>query len=314
MVLIERLARLRPFEPAHGIYRVDRPGWHTSRNGNRYFHAMLEDRTGAFPAYGWPHQFFWTGQLEAGDVVACELMVRPRNDGVVADLLALSEEAGQAATPVQLLPYRALPLPGAAARLQGLIEAVPFEALRVFLEELFADDAIALPFMDRPASSAHHHAYPGGLAEHCLEVAERVGRFLGQDTTREARALAIVAGLLHDIGKIRTFGPDFRKTTAGLLVQHDQLTLEVISGPLGRLEARWPDGADGLRYLLTWNESRDRGRTLVPEALAIRHADRFSAARDSQRQAFARARSGQRLARLPGHGPPSVFWLPGPPP
>ncbi|MDZ7811333.1 MAG: HD domain-containing protein [Arhodomonas sp.] len=233
---------------------------------------------------------------------------------MVVDLFDVADGIPDDLNPVQLLPNRALPHPEAVARLQALIERVPVTTLRAFLEDLFSDDAIALPFVERPASRDHHHAYPGGLVEHSLEVAERVAWFLFRDVPTEAKALAVVAGLLHDIGKVRTFGPDYRKTTVGTLLGHDQLTLEILSGPLRRLETKWPDGADSLRYLLSWNEYRDRGRTLIPEALAIRNADRFSAARDAQRRAFAGARSHQRLARLRGYGPPSTFWLPRPPP
>jgi len=68
-----------------------------------------------------------------------------------------------------------------------------------------------------PASEYHHHAHPGGLLDHSLEVAAFAAKLrqrhllpagaAPEDQAREAEAWTagiIYAALLHDVGKIAT--------------------------------------------------------------------------------------------------------------
>ena len=56
-------------------------------------------------------------------------------------------------------------------------------------------------FEEAPGGIARHHAYPGGLAKHTLEVAELMEKFcigLGY----EAMRLGFIASVMHDYGKV----------------------------------------------------------------------------------------------------------------
>lgn len=63
--------------------------------------------------------------------------------------------------------------------------------------------------------------------------------------------LAIVAGLLHDIGKTRTLTPGLTLTDVGVMAEHDSLKLEVCSGPLTRLSQVNAWAANQLRHAWT---------------------------------------------------------------
>lgn len=151
--------------------------------------------------------------------------------------------------------------------------------LRAMLLEVFREPDLLLAFMARPASLAHHHAYPGGLFVHSVEVAWHLFQ---QPVASDEKALLVAAGLFHDIGKIRCYSADGQRTLLGQQVAHEALTLELLAPHLHALDALWPDGAARLRQLLTWRASREVPRP--PDALIdlLRCADRLSAHYESK--------------------------------
>lgn len=122
-------------------------------------------------------------------------------------------------------------------------------ALGRFIEQLFADNDIAKAFLQLPASTQHHHNEIGGLLAHSVEVAEIMSG-LSYDSPGE-RQIAIVAGLLHDIGKVRTLKSNLTPTQTGKMVSHDHLTLEVCAEALKALDKTWSAAADTLRHVWT---------------------------------------------------------------
>lgn len=185
---------------------------------------------------------------------------------------------------------------------------MPF-ALRAFLKDVFADNKLRKTFLSLPASHSHHHAQSGGLAAHSLEVAAIAHRAL-IDLDENERWLACTAGLLHDIGKLRTLQPGGRRTMLGYLVDHEQLTLEILASALGSLDRAWPDGGAALRYLLTWRRAKTTGRPLLPAALALEFADRLSSASGIRDDLFKDRPAWQRFVRFRGRGPQTTFWRP----
>jgi hypothetical protein len=66
---------------------------------------------------------------------------------------------------------------------------------------------IAKPFCTSPASSStrHHHCWPGGLAEHSLDVLIRLRRLVdAMDCPVDSDSVLVVA-LFHDLGKMGAY-------------------------------------------------------------------------------------------------------------
>lgn len=96
---------------------------------------------------------------------------------------------------------------------------LPYELEEVCLKAL--DD----PGWDTsPGSSKHHHNFPGGLAEHTLEVVRTVRCMATGFNDPDLRAVVTCAALLHDYGKIYEyeFLPDggIMRTRLGREVGH----------------------------------------------------------------------------------------------
>jgi 3'-5' exoribonuclease len=112
---------------------------------------------------------------------------------------------------------------------------------------VFATPEIYNSFVRVAASHSHHHAFPGGLISHSLDATRLL---LNLDLLDgEERELGIVGTLLHDIGKIRTLNPDGTRSRLGHVVDHGELTLEILAPWLTTLEHHWCDGAIALRHI-----------------------------------------------------------------
>ena len=292
-----------------GVYHLSDIQMRVDRFERPYGYALLEDRSGALPLYIWRGEMPHTPALTSGGAVRATLTPRYFRGRLIGDALLLTQEGLSMPNPIQLIPRRELANPTAAARLQDVIDGLELPALRHFLMRVFEDAALARTYLAAPASQAHHHAYPGGLVDHSLQVAEIAGRALVVEEPAIV-ALTKVAGLLHDLGKVRALKPHGVRTRMGYVLNHEALTLELLAPGLAYLDRAWPDGGVALRYLLTWHTGARETRPLMPAALALQFADRYSSATDTRAQAFIGAPEWQRFARHGANGPVSRFWRP----
>jgi len=203
---------------------------------------------------------------------------------------------------LQLLPVTATPVPTLIPRLVGAVSQISNPHLRRFVLSVLAEREVAANFLRVPGSCGFHHAEPGGLLQHSLEVVEPILVWPGLD--QETRELAAAAALFHDIGKIRTIKPDGGSTELGGLVSHDCLNLSICGPALRELEMAWRNGCYAIMHILTAGVGKygyDR-KMLASHLVAV--ADRVSSAGNAQRLAFANAEDWQRFVRHDGH----TYW------
>ena len=85
------------------------------------------------------------------------------------------------------------------SKLTEIIERIQNETLRAACRAL--DVGPHDPFGMWPASLSHHHARPGGLMEHTIEVCGIVSSIFASGNVKGHRDVAIAAALWHDWGK-----------------------------------------------------------------------------------------------------------------
>jgi putative nucleotidyltransferase with HDIG domain len=147
---------------------------------------------------------------------------------------------------------------------------------------------LAERFTTLPASFSHHHAFPGGLLVHSVEVAELVARSASLCHGSE-KAAAIVGGLFHDIGKTKTMGRDSASRSAYDWGHHESITGEMLAKQFDWLETLDLSSANALRAILAWRPTRDAPFAPFPPAELVRNADQMSTAFDVRNRAFGSA-------------------------
>lgn len=141
-------------------------------------------------------------------------------------------------------------------------------------------------FWTAPAASTLHQAYAGGLAEHSVQVAD-----IAYITSRWCPGLdvtvLIVAGLLHDIGKLIEYeGIGREQTTVSKLIGNTTLSYQAARdllqiGMLQIKELKFDSRMDNIRHcIIAHHGRREWGSPVVPrtmEAWLIHLADMISA-------------------------------------
>lgn len=198
------------------------------------------------------------------------------------------------------LPPDICPLDGVYRDTLSLVGELTTSPLRQFVERVHRDREVCARYWVMPASARHHHAFPGGLAAHSLEVARDLA---SQSTLADhERELAIAAGLLHDMGKVWSYTRDMFPNTAGRAMGHELVGLSRMERELQVLEDEWPDGAYALRVLLS-GCGRMRQDGSMPSALVAR-----------LKAADQRSCEQERNQRDPSRNWKPRLWLPQPPP
>ncbi len=105
----------------------------------------------------------------------------------------------------QLLPEQLCPLPGVLRQTTRLIDSLQIAPLRYFVTRALLQQDVLHGYWNSPASRSNHHGFPGGLAQHSLEIATMVASV--DKLSLEDRELGIVFALLHDYGKIWCYDP-----------------------------------------------------------------------------------------------------------
>lgn len=170
--------------------------------------------------------------------------------------------------------------------LEKVINEIHTEPLNRFVVNLLSNKEVLEKFLIVPASYNHHHFEQGGLLSHSLEVAEIIG--LNTFENQAQRELAMIAGLLHDIGKVMTHDTKGNMTSTGLQVAHEPLALEICANALKQLDQEWHAAANFLRHVWTCSSFNSKVGYQPNSSLAliVKQADQLSVKRYMEKKAF----------------------------
>ena len=292
--------------PVTGEFRVRGLEQRKSDNGVPYLTFTIEDYSGALTAISWSKNF--PDAVESADFDCISLQGQLKAfqgqwqvDVATAELLQHEPEH-----PVHLIPVSMAPQQSNLEQLGELYDYISHPVLKQFIGWVLADTSIVFPFISLPASRQHHHSEAGGLLDHSLECASIVSR--SYEFPEHEIELATVAALFHDVGKIRTLQGVGKLTSAGHILDHDAMTLEVLAPYLQRLDSICPDAGLALRYMWTWrNHQRGHRPPLLTIVEVLTAADRISSGLNRQQTAFSEHPEWHQFASLGEH---SSFWRP----
>ncbi len=157
--------------------------------------------------------------------------------------------------------------------------------LRQFLFNVFSNEEITKAFTTVNASINHHHAWKGGLLVHSVESAIMADQLAKTWMTPAEAEVTVVAALLHDIGKTRTFQENGHWSELGHYVSHDALSLEILAPYLTQLEKQWRTGANLLRHILGWDKNQ-KCFPAFPGTHLVKMCDQYSTALELRTATF----------------------------
>lgn len=255
-----------------------------SQHNKAYYRLTLESDGRQCLCLVWPEQDFLFKHMALLDVSSRPLLeVRGRVqslnhapmcrvvDIAVYDATALGGSLGV------VIPMRAR---DAHRELRAYEQMLPIMPLRRFLTGVLNDPEIYPGFIRSRGSENSHHAFPGGLLVHSMQVArlvEVMGREFGM--ADDELHLSIVGGLLHDLGKVHTVGDANPRPMPPKLFRHEVRSIFLLAPHIAQLRSDWAWGAWVLEHLLDrMISSPDKRASLFLGQDLIQHADQASAA------------------------------------
>ena len=181
-----------------------------------------------------------------------------------------------------LLPLAPVDMVAYQEKLKTYLDNLNSNFLKKLLAMIFAD--VYQQYIKNPAGSKLHHAYIGGLLEHCIDVTDlavamaKVNKNVNLD-------LVICGALLHDLGKIMEISADygFPYTTKGRLLGHISMTAMLINSyaeKINSAELVEQELEELLHIVLSHHGEQEKGSPIAcatKESFIVHYADELNA-------------------------------------
>lgn len=239
-----------------------------------FMSLRLSTRINTWAAVAWPSLHL---PSDSSRIAVCEATVLDIRVHPDFEPLALVDwRPGDRQLVFDLIPDARCPIYGVVSQTCELIQSIESPGLRSLLAETFLQSDIYERYWTAPASLSHHHSYPGGLAQHSLEVAVATSSIRGIDPWQ--RDVMLAYALLHDIGKVWAY-VDGQLTPEARLYGHEALGLRAVQPVLEASPELDEQSRSTLRKLLLGEWKRTWRAPEAPLGEIVRAMDRFSAAR-----------------------------------
>ena len=208
-------------DPVSQVFLAAQKQLRPNKNGNLYLQVDLTDRTGAIAARMWNATDADFRGFEDGDFVHVEGTTQIYQGGLQLIATSICKAREEEVDMADFMPLAPVELDKLAVRLAELLRGVKDPHLRNLADCFLADDAFMAKFTKAPAGIKNHHAYPGGLLEHVVNVME-VGKLIAPRYPALDADLLLLGVLVHDMGKIEelSYEKSFAYTDEGQLIGH----------------------------------------------------------------------------------------------
>jgi len=215
------------------IFMLSEKAMAQKKDGNNYLVVTLADKTGALKGVVWDNVEQISAGVSSGDFVEARGTVseyRRALQLVVKQLRPCPEEA---LDPSDFLPTTSLNIEHLFERLVKVVGSIEDRYLKALFDAFWEDPEFVAAFKKAPAAKKMHHAYLGGLLEHCLSMAVLADR-VAKHYTGVDRDLLLAGTVLHDIGKIREYKYKTRidYSDEGRLITHIVIGVEMLDEKL----------------------------------------------------------------------------------
>lgn len=253
--------------------------------GGKFLGMVFRDRSGDVGGILWNNAENIAQLFELGDVVNVKGTVATYQDRLqvrVNQVLPLKEN--EYAT--EDLVYVPEDTTDILDNFRGVLSTIENKWLKTLVEAFLEDSTFMDRFTNAAAGKRWHHAWKGGLLQHCYEMA-RIADTMAELFPNLNRDLLLAGVFLHDIGKIHEMSHDLYVdyTTVGKLVGHIEIGCEMV-----REKIRDIDGfptvlkMELLHLILSHHGELEQGSPVLPktvEAMALFLIDNLDAQVDA---------------------------------
>src|SRR5215831_1707666 len=228
---------LGPQDNIDQVFLASQKQLRPNRNGNLYLQVDLTDRTGAITARMWNASDAEYRSFEDGDLVRVEGATQIYQGGLQLIATRIGKARSDEVDMADFMSLTPADIDKLAQRLAELLRSMQDLPLRNLAECFLTDDDFMRRMARSPAGIKNHHAYPGGLLEHVVNLMEVAESVAGHYPILN-RDLLLMGVFLHDMGKVEELSSEhgFAYTDAGQLLGHVILAISMLDAKLAQAE------------------------------------------------------------------------------
>ncbi|OYP35767.1 3'-5' exoribonuclease YhaM family protein [Rhodopirellula sp. MGV] len=270
----------QPFRLADKQLRVN-------RQGGKYLLLKLADRTGSIIAMMWNVEDSDYEDLERGGYIHGRGRTQVHQGALQVILTDIESLDEQEVDLQDFEQFDAAASDTAIDELRQLIDGMSNVYLRGLGQSWLADDAFVARLKVATAAVSNHHAYPGGLLRHTVDLMQ-LCQFVGPRYPRLDVELLMFGAFLHDLGKIEEISAsgELTYTDRGQLVGHIVIGIQMLDAAVKQYESdsgnEFPvDLKIQLEHLIVSHHGQlEYGSPRLPstlEAITLHHLDNMDA-------------------------------------
>lgn len=210
-----------------------------NRNGNLYLQVELADRSGTLSARMWNANEDVYRSFDNGEFVRVEGTAQMFQGAMQMIATRIGKADPGEVDPADFERQAPAEQAQLMARMSELLRSIHDTELRELAETFLADKQLMQRFSRAAAAVKHHHAYPGGLLEHVVNLMEVVERIIDRYPQVD-RDLLLMGVFLHDIGKVEELTDELAPsyTDDGQLLGHLVIALRMLAEKVRLTEQR----------------------------------------------------------------------------
>jgi 3'-5' exoribonuclease len=282
-IYIADLANFEEGKLFDGFFLVLAKQQRTTKTNKPYLNLILGDKTGQLEGRVWelgdPRI---AKDFDRGDVVKARGSASRFDDRLQMKIDQLRVATPGEVDKSDLLPSTTYDVAALWKQLLSFVESFTNPDLKLLLNTILADPAIAGAYREAPAAKQLHHAWLGGLLEHVVSLLTLADRVAPHYPMLD-RDLLLTGVVLHDIGKITELSWEigFEYTVEGILLGHIQMGVALAEKTMDSL----PNFPPRLKTLVLHMILSHHGKLefgspklpMIPEALVLNFLDDLDA-------------------------------------
>lgn len=258
-----------------------------NRQGGKYLLLKLADRSGNIVAMMWNADDSDYEKINRGGYVHCVGRTQVHQGVLQIILTAIDDLADAEVDPGDFDSFDAGAADEALASLRNLIGGLQNDDLRGLGEAFLSDESFVAKLRLATAAVSNHHAYPGGLLRHTVDLME-LCQFIGPRYPGVDAELLMMGAFLHDLGKMEEISSsgELSYTDRGQLVGHIVIGVQMLGDAIityeDQSDTEFPEDLRlQLEHLIVSHHGQlEFGSPRLPatlEAIALHHIDNLDA-------------------------------------